>query len=38
MAVSCAISTKRERNATSKASNPIQRNPLSVAKADGEPF
>ena len=30
MAVSCAIATNRERNATSKASNPIQRNPSSV--------
>jgi transposase len=30
MAVLCAIATNRERNATSKASNPIQRNPSLV--------
>jgi hypothetical protein len=28
----------RERNASSKTSNPMQCNPSSVAKADGEPF
>ena len=39
MAVSCAIATNRERNATSKAIEPDSTQPVvSSAKADGEPF